>query len=173
MTSLAHAASRSDLASSPRPALQLVTGDPPGNTVGRAARERSSGALLRLVPSRQTQTVLVADADERILELLSFHLGSSFDVIRAADGEEALRMALVCRPAVVVLDVRMPKLDGYEVTRLIRQHATTRDTPVILLDTQPERIDTLRGFAVGADDYLTKPLDPARLVARVSEALDR
>ena len=75
-------------------------------------------------------------------------------------------------PDVVVLDVRMPKLDGYEVTRLIRQHAPTCETPVILLDTHPERIDTLRGFAAGADDYLTKPLDPGRLLARVAEALD-
>jgi DNA-binding response OmpR family regulator len=170
MTSLAHAAS---LAPSPRPALQLITNDRPRQAVGTASRAHSNGALLRLVPSRQTQTVLVADADAEILELLSFHLGSSFDVIQAADGEEALRMALVCRPAIVVLDVRMPKLDGYEVTRLIRQHATTRETPVILVDTHPERIDTLRGFAVGADDYLTKPLDPARLLARVVEALDR
>ena len=136
-------------------------------------RDGDPGARLRLVPSRQTQTVLVADAEADVLELLSFHLGSSFDVIRAEDGEEALRMALVCHPDVVVLDVRMPKLDGYEVTRLIRQHGPTRETPVILLDTHPERIDTLRGFAVGADDYLTKPLDPARLLARIAEALDR
>ena len=160
---------------------RLLSRDPLSSSSRRspAARARPSdgdgdpGARLRLVPSRQTQTVLVADADADILELLSFHLGSSFDVIQAEDGEEALRMALVCQPDVVVLDVRMPKLDGYEVTRLIRQHGPTHETPVILLDTHPERIDTLRGFAVGADDYLTKPLDPARLLARVAEALDR
>jgi DNA-binding response OmpR family regulator len=156
MSSLAHAASLGSLTPSPRPALRLVTSERP-----------------RLVPGRQSQTVLVGDGDVAILELLSFHLGSSFDVLGAGDGEEALRMALVCQPDVVVLDVRMPKLNGYEVTRLIRQHETTRETPVILLDTRPERIDTLRGFAVGADDYLTKPLDPARLLARISEALER
>jgi CheY-like chemotaxis protein len=173
MTSLAHAASLRSLAPGTRPALQLVTNDRPLAEVGSVAHADRDSGLLRLVPSRQTQTVLIADADEEILELLSFHLGGSFDVLRAADGEEALRMALVCQPDVVVLDVRMPKLDGYEVTRLIRQHASTRETPVILLDVHPERIDTLRGFAVGADDYLTKPLDPGRLVARVAEALDR
>jgi len=128
---------------------------------------------LRLVPSRETQTVLVADADAELLDLLAFHLGASFDVLQAVDGEEALRMALVEQPDVIVLDVRMPKLNGYEVTRLIRRHAETCDTPVILLDAHPERIDTLRGFAVGADDYLTKPLDPGRIVARVSEVLER
>jgi DNA-binding response OmpR family regulator len=150
-----------------------LTDDRPLEQLGTATGSAAGRGCLRLVPSRHTQTVLVADAEAEILELISFHLGASFTVLRAADGEEALRMALVCQPDVVVLDVRMPKLDGYEVTRLIRQHATTRDTPVILLDTHPERIDTLRGFAVGADDYLTKPLDPARLLARVTEALDR
>ena len=173
MNALAHAASPRSFTPTSRPAFQLLTSDRPQPAVGRAASDRGANALLRLIPSRQTQTVLVADAEADVLELLSFHLGSSFDVIQAEDGEEALRMALVCRPDVVVLDVRMPKLDGYEVTRLIRQHEPTRETPVILLDTHPERIDTLRGFAVGADDYLTKPLDPARLLARVSEALDR
>jgi CheY-like chemotaxis protein len=173
MTAPALAASPRSFTSTPRPALQLVTTDAPRHVLGSIADANDRGALLRLVPSRQTQTVLVADAEPDVLELLSFHLGSSFDVIQAADGEEALRMALVSQPDVVVLDVRMPKLDGYEVTRLIRQHATTRETPVILLDTHPERIDTLRGFAVGADDYLTKPLDPARLLARIAEALDR
>jgi CheY-like chemotaxis protein len=171
MTALAHAASRTGALPSSRPVLQLLTNDLPVVALGAAGEHVDSSALLRLVPSRETPTVLVADADEEILELLSFHLGGAFDVIRATDGEEALRLALVCGPDAVVLDVRMPKLDGYEVTRLIRQNATTRETPVILLDTHPERIDTLRGYAAGADDYLTKPLDPGRLVARVSEAL--
>jgi CheY-like chemotaxis protein len=173
MTSLAYAASHPGngaLAPSPRPALQLFTNDRPLETIERGASQLD-GALLRLVPSRHTQMILVA-AEEDVLELLSFHLGSSFEVLRAEDGEQALRLALVHEPDLVVLDVHMQKLDGYEVTRLIRQHSTTRETPVILLDTHPERIDTLRGFAVGADDYLTK-LDPARLLARVTEALDR
>jgi CheY-like chemotaxis protein len=172
MTTTASAAGRPAraLAPSPRPAFQLLTNDRP--LEAREADSDLGGALLRLVPSRQTQTILVADAEEEILQLLSFHLGASFDVLRAEDGEQALRMALVHQPDLVVLDVRIPKLDGYEVTRLIRQHSTTRETPVILLDTHPERIDTLRGFAVGADDYLTKPLDPARLLARIAEALE-
>jgi CheY-like chemotaxis protein len=171
MTALAHAASRVGVTPSARPVLQLLTKDHPATQPGTLGHAADSFAHLRLVPSRETPTVLVADADETILELLSFHLGGSFDVIRAADGEEALRLALVYSPDAVVLDVRMPKLDGYEVTRLIRRNATTCETPVILLDTHPERIDTLRGYAAGADDYLTKPLDRGRLVARLFEAL--
>jgi CheY-like chemotaxis protein len=171
MTALAHAASPTGLTPSARPLLQLLASDRPAARPGTLEQAADSFAHLRLVPSRETPTVLVADADETILELLSFHLGGSFDVLRAADGEEALRLALVNGPDAAVLDVRMPKLDGYEVTRLIRQNATTCATPVILLDTHPERIDTLRGYAAGADDYLTKPFDPGRLVARVFEAL--
>jgi putative two-component system response regulator len=170
MNELAHAVAGT-LSPRMRPALQLVSGDRPLAEPGRVAPTHETCGLLRLVPSRETPTVLVADADEETLELLSFHLGSSFDVIQASDGEEALRLALVCTPDAILLDVRMPTLDGYEVTRLLRGHAATRETPVILLDTHPERIDTLRGYAVGADDYLTKPLDPARIVARVVEAL--
>jgi CheY-like chemotaxis protein len=168
MNGLAHAAGQT-LAPRRRPTLQLLTNDRP--VIDEAIAALRDRALLRLVPSRETPTVLVADADEETLELLSFHLGGSFEVIQASDGEEALRLALVSTPDVVLLDVRMPKLDGYEVTRLIRGHQATRDVPVILLDTHPERIDTLRGYAVGADDYITKPLDPARIVARVTEAL--
>jgi CheY-like chemotaxis protein len=171
MNALAHAASRTAPASPARPILQLLTNDRPATVPGAAGDRPAASGHLRLLPTRETPTVLVADAEEEILELLSFHLGGAFDVMRAADGEEALRLALVCTPDVVVLDVRMPKLDGYEVTRLIRGNATTCDTPVILLDTHPERIDTLRGYAAGADAYLTKPLDPGRLVARVTEAL--
>src|SRR5206468_3300397 len=130
MNGLAHAAGQT-LAPRRRPALQLLTSDRP--VVDAAVAAVRDNALLRLVPSRETPTVLVADADVETLELLSFHLGATFDVIRATDGEEALRLALVTTPDAVLLDVRMPKLDGYEVTRLIRGHQTTRDIPVILL----------------------------------------
>src|SRR2546421_6852221 len=97
MTSLAHAAGLRSLASSSRPALQLVTNDRPREELGSATETGTGRSFLRLVPSRQTQTVLVADAEAEVLELISFHLGASFNVLRAADGEEALRMALVCR----------------------------------------------------------------------------
>jgi CheY-like chemotaxis protein len=117
--------------------------------------------------------VLIADSEAETLSLLSFALGGEFDLLRASDGEQALRLALIEQPDLVILDVRMPKLDGYRVTAQIRRNPATCDTPVILLDTHPERIDVLRGFAAGANDYITKPLEPLKLLRRIQEALEQ
>ncbi len=117
-------------------------------------------------------TVLIADADEGVLLMLGSAFDGEFDLIWARDGEQALRLALIEHPDLVLLDVHMPKLDGYRVAGQIRRNPSTCDTPVILLDTRPERIDVLRGFAAGANDYVTKPLDPIKLLARIHEALE-
>ena len=90
---------------------------------------------------RDVPTVLIADADDEVLSLLSFALASEFDLMRARDGEQALRLALIEHPDLVVLDVHMPKLDGYRVAGQIRRNPATCETPVILLDAHPERID--------------------------------
>jgi DNA-binding response OmpR family regulator len=127
---------------------------------------------LRLVPGRDAPVVLIADASEDVLAMLSFVLSGEYDLLQARDGEQALSLALTESPDLVVLDVRMPKLDGYRVTAQIRHNPATEDIPVILLDTHPERIDILRGFAAGASDYFTKPFDPAKLLARIREALE-
>jgi DNA-binding response OmpR family regulator len=127
---------------------------------------------LWLVPERDVPTVLIADADEEVLLMLGFALAGEFDLMWARDGEQALRLALIEHPDVVVLDVHIPKLDGYRVAGQIRRNPSTRDTPVILLDSRPERIDVLRGFAAGANDYVTKPFDPGKLLARIHEALE-
>ena len=116
-------------------------------------------------------TVLVAGADEEMLLTLGFALAGEFDLMWARDGEQALRLALIEHPDVVVLEVHMPKLDGYRVAGQIRRNPATSDTPVILLDAYPERIDVLRGFAAGASDYVTKPFDGRTLLARIREAL--
>ncbi len=117
-------------------------------------------------------TILLGDGDEDVLSILSLALGEEFDLLRARDGEEALRLALIERPDLVVLDVRMPKLDGYRVTAQIRRNSAIADMPVILLDSHPERIDVLRGLAAGANDYVTKPFDPVKLIARIRETLE-
>ncbi|MGZ4360618.1 MAG: response regulator [Gaiellaceae bacterium] len=125
-----------------------------------------------MLPTRHVPTALVADADERMLSMLSYHLGHEFDILRARDGEEALRLALVEQPDLILLDVHMPKLDGYEVTRQIRRNVYTCDIPVILLDPHPERIDTLRGLAAGADDFIVKPFDSSELLARIQSIFE-
>jgi DNA-binding response OmpR family regulator len=118
--------------------------------------------------------VLVADDDEDILGLVSFRLErSGYEVAAAKDGEEALRLARELSPAVVVLDVMMPRLDGYEVTRRLREDEATRGIPVILLTALAQEADVARGFESGADDYLRKPFSPQELAARVQAVLGR
>ena len=122
----------------------------------------------------ETARVLVADDDENLLAIVSYRLErSGYEVIAANDGEEAVRLALAERPDLAVLDVMMPKLDGYEVTRRLRQHETTRGMPVILLTARAQEADVARGFEAGADDYVRKPFSPQELRARVQAILGR
>jgi DNA-binding response OmpR family regulator len=116
--------------------------------------------------------VLVADDDPDILQLVTVRLErAGCKVVQASDGEEALRAAREHRPALAVLDVMMPKLTGYDVTRSLREHDDTRDIPVILLTARVQDADVERGYVAGADDYLTKPFSPQELVARVQALL--
>jgi DNA-binding response OmpR family regulator len=124
--------------------------------------------------NRDRPLVLVADDDADILQLVAFRLErSGYDVVRATDGEEALRIATETRPDLAVLDVMMPKLTGYDVTRRIREDETTSQIPVILLTARVQDADVARGFEVGADDYLKKPFSPQELRARVQAILGR
>ena len=122
----------------------------------------------------QVPRVLVADDDEDILSLVAFRLErSGCKVLKARDGEEALRLAITEVPDLAVLDVMMPKLDGHEVTRQIRANETTSRIPVILLTARAQEGDVAAGFEAGADDYVKKPFSPQELSARVQTILDR
>ena len=119
-------------------------------------------------------TILVADDEPDVLELLAYRLShSGYQVLGAHDGEEALRLAVDHPPDLAVLDVMMPKLDGYELTRRLRAEEQTRQVPVILLTARAQEADVATGFAAGADDYLRKPFNPDELVARVRAVLGR
>lgn len=155
-----------------RAALRLIEGGARGGLMLARRELPHDRTPLRLVPEKDTATVLIADADESVLSMLGLALGEEFELLRASDGEQALRLALIERPDLIVLDAHMPKLDGYRITAQIRRNTATADTPVILLDSQPERIDVLRGFAAGANDYITKPFDPIELRARIEETLE-
>jgi DNA-binding response OmpR family regulator len=123
---------------------------------------------------RPQPVVLAADDDEDILELVAFRLErSGYTVLKARDGEEALQVAREARPDLAVLDVMMPKLDGFEVTRRIRADAATKGIPVILLTARAQDADVQAGFDAGADDYLRKPFSPQELRARVQAILGR
>jgi DNA-binding response OmpR family regulator len=116
----------------------------------------------------------VADDDPDILTLVRFRLErEGCDVVGASDGQAALDLALEREPDVAVLDVTMPRLDGYEVTRRLRGHDRTRATAVILLTARVQEADVQEGVAAGADDYVTKPFSPQELGRRVQAALAR
>jgi DNA-binding response OmpR family regulator len=126
------------------------------------------------VQGRERPVVLVADDDPDILELVAFRLErAGYDVVRATDGEQALQLATELHPDLAVLDVMMPKLTGYDVTRRIRADDATKRMPVILLTARVQEADVQQGFEVGADDYLRKPFSPQELRARVQAILGR
>jgi DNA-binding response OmpR family regulator len=116
--------------------------------------------------------VLVADDDPDILALVRFRLErDGYEVLSAPDGETALDLALARTPDLAVLDVMMPRLDGYEVTRRLREHGPTTGIPIILLTARVQEPDLERGYEAGADDYVTKPFSPQALGERVQAAL--
>jgi DNA-binding response OmpR family regulator len=130
--------------------------------------------LTEQTPERQQPVVLAADDDEDILELVAFRLErSGYTVLRARDGQEALDLALEARPDLAVLDVMMPKVDGFELTRRLRAEDATRTMPIILLTARAQDADVQRGFEAGADDYIRKPFSPQELRARVQAILGR
>ena len=116
------------------------------------------------------QLVLVADDDDDILLLVTTRLRrDGFEVIQARDGDEALDLAFARRPAIAVLDVGMPGLDGLEVVRQLRADDATKAMRVILLTAKAQESDVRRGFEAGADAYVKKPFSPADLSARVQQ----
>lgn len=118
--------------------------------------------------------VLVADDDPDILTLVRVGLErDGYEVVGASDGESALELAVERVPDVAVIDVTMPRLDGYEVTRRLREHDGTRAVPIILLTARVLETDVRRAMVAGADDYITKPFSPLELGRRVQAALGR
>lgn len=118
--------------------------------------------------------ILVVDDEPDVRELVVYRLRrSGYDVREAKNGEEALQMAIADAPDLVVADVMMPRIDGFELTRRLRDHEATSRVPVILLTAKTQEADVSQGFTAGADDYLKKPFSPDELVARVRAVLGR
>ena len=118
--------------------------------------------------------ILIADDDPDILALVSFRLErAGYAVVQALNGAEAVQVALARRPDLAVLDVMMPRIDGYEATRQLRQHEETSRMPIILLTARVQEEDIARGFDAGADDYVKKPFSPQELGSRVQAVLGR
>ena len=116
--------------------------------------------------------ILVVDDEIYIVHILDFSLGmEGYEVITALDGEQALEKARAEKPDLIVLDIMMPKLDGYETCKMLKAEGGTKDIPVILLSAKGRNVDQKIGFEVGADDYITKPFSPRKLVERINAIL--
>ncbi len=115
--------------------------------------------------------VLVVDDEPRYLKLLRYNLeAAGYEVITAASGEEALSLVAGKSPDLIILDIRLPGIDGYEVCTRIREFSST---PIIMLTAKGEEQEKVHGLRLGADDYVTKPFGAEELMARVEAALRR
>lgn len=121
-----------------------------------------------------THRILVVDDEPDITALVAYHLAKAgYRVSTAANGPDALKAAREERPDIVILDVMLPGISGYDVLDELRRREETRDVGVILLTARREEPDRIRGLSLGADDYLTKPFSPHELALRVSALLRR
>lgn len=118
-----------------------------------------------------SQTVLVVDDEENIVNIIAFNLKrEGYEVITAGDGEDAVAIADDKEPDLILLDIMMPKMDGYEACKKIREK---HNMPIIMLTARAEELDKVLGLEMGADDYVTKPFSIKELVARVRANLRR
>jgi len=119
-------------------------------------------------------TIIVVEDDPDILHLLTFNIQSSgFDVLTSIDGNEALRLIREHVPDLVILDLMLPGLDGFEVCKHLKREPETQSIPVIMLTARGEEVDRIVGLELGADDYVVKPFSPRELVLRIRAVLRR
>jgi two-component system response regulator VicR len=115
--------------------------------------------------------ILIVDDEKNIVDIVKYNLRKEgYETLEAYDGEEGLELALAHNPELILLDIMMPKIDGYEVCRRIREKM---QTPIIMLTARAEEVDKVMGFELGADDYVTKPFGVRELMARVKANLRR
>ena len=116
-------------------------------------------------------SILVVEDEEELSHILGYVLRrAGFDVVLARDGMSALRMFRTASPSLVLLDLNLPRVDGWEVCRQVRLNSAT---PIVMLTAQKADDEIVRGLNVGADDYITKPFSPAQLIARIEAVLRR
>lgn len=118
--------------------------------------------------------ILVVDDEPTLVRLMEFILAKQgHDMLAATNGEDALAMIRSERPDLVLLDIMMPRIDGYEVARTVRADSELRDIPIIMLSAKAQDHDIQKGIEVGVDEYITKPFAPEQLVHVVNEYLAR
>lgn len=120
-----------------------------------------------------SETILVVDDESRIARILEFNLSKQgYRVLTASDGAAALEAVAAEKPDLVLLDVMMPGMDGFEVCRSLKDDPATETIPVVLLTAKGQEIDRDTGTACGADAYMTKPFSPRDLLKRIRNLLD-
>ena len=116
--------------------------------------------------------ILVVDDEVNITQILEFSIGAEgYEVIAAQNGEEAIDKARREQPDLIILDIMMPIIDGYEACRILKANPLTKNIPVILLTAKGRDIDKRLGYEVGATDYIIKPFSPNKLIDRIHELL--
>ncbi len=120
-----------------------------------------------------TKKILIVDDDPLILDLFEYSFEpDKFTIIRAHNGREGLAKALEVKADLVLLDVMMPDLNGYEVCRQIKSHPETAGTKVIMISAKAQKDEIEKGLAAGADEYITKPFDPLSLAEKITKLLE-
>ena len=120
------------------------------------------------------ERILIVEDEPDILALVTFHLAKAgYRVSTAANGSDGLRAAREDRPAIIILDLMLPGISGFDLIERLRADEATRDIAVLMLTARREEADRIRGLSLGADDYLTKPFSPQELVLRVAAILRR
>jgi DNA-binding response OmpR family regulator len=138
------------------------------------ARLRLCGAARNVIQPRVKPKILVVDDEPEAVELLEFNLKQAgYAVSSAADGAAALKKARAQTPDLIVLDVMLPEMDGFEVCKTLRLEPATARVPILMLTAKAAEIDRVLGLELGADDYLTKPFSPRELLLRIKKILAR
>ncbi|MGD8703386.1 MAG: response regulator transcription factor [Desulfosarcina sp.] len=120
------------------------------------------------------EKILVVDDEEDILELVRYNLArEGYTVSCATSGEAALKISASESIDLIILDLMLPGIDGLEVARRLKENASTRDTPIVMLSAKGEEADIVTGLELGADDYVTKPFSPRILIARIKAVIRR
>ena len=118
--------------------------------------------------------ILVVDDEDHIVELIKFNLESSgYEVIVAFNGEDAIEKALEEKPDLIILDLMLPRIDGVEVCKIVKENEDTSNISIIMLTAKSDESDKIVGLETGADDYMTKPFSVKELIARVNAVLRR
>jgi len=124
-----------------------------------------------MIPKRK---ILIVDDEKELVKLVTFNLTiAGYEALSANNGIEALEICESEKPALIILDIMLPRIDGWEVCRRLKQNSKTSNIPIIMLSALSEVDDKLKGFDLGTDDYVTKPFSPRELVVRVKRVLAR